>query len=349
MSFYRRMLWIGLVIGLLAGLNTASAAPLLQQGSRITYNETVRGTITDSETEQHWVFTGHTGDLILIDMRADSTGMLDDSLTLLDANGNTLTSDDDSGDSVNARIGPYALPADGDYTIVAAQYSGTGGYALELKDLRTVPAMVTGKSLVGVVNAGHTTDYFLLTADSVAAGTIWKLDINSDDPISEPYASLYGSDGFITSTESSSDPASLDPIVPVAGENYVIAVSWNPNGTGGPYEIKLAPSNLQILQDGVAQDGTLDYDNYSRVHYFQGEKGASIRVTVSVDGDISPGMSISSVDYTYSLYSGEGESAKQVTVLITLPATTLYTVEVYDSSYAGNSGSYKVEVDWVKE
>jgi len=160
--FTGRILWIGLFLALSTGLSPASAAPLLQSGSRIAYNETVHGTITESSPEQQWSFTGHAGDLVLIDLHADSISSLDTYLTLLDANGSTLMSDDDSGDSTNSRIGPYALPAEGSYTIVAGRYSGSGAYTLELKDLRTIPVLVPEKPLVGVVNAGDPSDYFLI-------------------------------------------------------------------------------------------------------------------------------------------------------------------------------------------
>ncbi len=347
MRFYRRLLWIGVLVVLVPGLTPVYAAPRLQSDTRIAYNETVQGTITEGDPEQEWTFSGHAGDLILIDLRADSVSLLDTYLTLMDANGSTIMSDDDSGDSTNSRIGPYPLPADGSYTIVAGRYSGSGAYALELKDLRTIPTLVPGKPLVGVVNDAHPSDYFLIDTGTDPASEIWRIKITDDDPVYDAFLALYGPNGYIIGTESALDTSTLDPIVPLAGQSYVVAVSWNANTTGGPYQITLSPSEMDLLQDGVAQEGSINYDNYSRQHYFRGEEGDQIRVTASVSGDISLGMSISSADYMHSLYTSEGEATQEVTLLLTLPASTVYVIELHDGSYMGSSGDYSVQIDWV--
>jgi hypothetical protein len=348
MRFYRRLLLcIGLFLVLSTGLSPVRAAPVRQSDSRIAYNEIVHGTITESDPEQEWTFSGHAGDLVLIDLRADNVGLLDTYLTLMDANGSTLMSDDDSGDSTNSRIGPYPLPSEGNYTIVVGRYSGGGAYTLGLQDLRTIPTLVPNKPLVGVVNAEHPSDYFLIDTGADPASEIWKIKITDDDPVYDAYMALYGPSGYVTGTESAIDTSALDPIVPFAGQSYVVTISWNPNSTGGPYEVSLSPSEMELLQDGVIQEGALDYDNYSRQHYFRGEEGDTIRVTAKIDGDIALGMSISSADYSHSLYSSEGENAQEVSILVTLPVSTVYLVEIHDGSYMGNSGSYSVQVDWV--
>lgn len=348
MRLYRRILWIVPVLALLTGLSPASGAPLLQSDTRLSYNETVHGTISESTSEQNWSFSGHAGDLILIDLRADNVGLLDTYLTLLDEDGYTLMSDDDGGDSTNSRIGPYTLPAEGRFTIVAGRYSGSGDYTLELKDLRTLPVLVPGKSLIGVVNAAHPSDYFLVDTGTDPAHEIWKLEIIDDDPVYDAIMAFYGPNGYIASTESSGDTGILDPIVPFAGQNYVVTISWNSGSTGGPYEIELSPSEMELLQDGIPQEGSLDYDYYSREHYFRGEEGDTVQITARVEGDITLGMDISSADYAHSLYFGEGEAAQEATVLLTLPASAVYVIEVHDGSYMGNSGTYSVQIDWKK-
>jgi len=65
---------------------------------------------------------------------------------------------------------------------------------------------------------------------------------------------LYGPGGYITGTESSADTGVLDPIVRFTGQSYVVTISWNPNSAGGPYEIRLRPSEMELLQDGVTQE-----------------------------------------------------------------------------------------------
>ncbi|MBI5961240.1 MAG: hypothetical protein HY866_21055 [Chloroflexi bacterium] len=342
---YRRIIWVVLAVTALFALSPAEAAPLRQDGLRIVYNETVQGTITDSSSDQEWQFSGHTGDLLLIDLRANVSG-LDTYLTLLGPDGSSLRTDDDGGDSTNSRIGPYQLASDGDYTIVAARYSGTGEYSLELKDLRTLPMITDGKPLVGALNAAHTNDYFLLSGDPDQPDAIWSLGITGDNPYALPYLSLYGPGGYISGTETAEDYEHLDPIVTFPEQAYVVVVSMNAGGGEGSYELRLTPSEADVLADGVVQEGELDEDTYSQQHYFRGQEGDRVRVTVEADGEISPGLYISSADRSVILFSNDGEFTERMTILIELPSSGVYLLEVIDGSYQGNRGSYTLRLDW---
>jgi len=59
-------------------------------------------------------------------------------------------------------------------------------------------------------------------------------------------------------------------------------------------------------------------------------------------------MDISSADYSHPLYSSEGEAAQEATILLILPVSTVYMIEIHDGSYMGSSGTYSVQVDWEK-
>ncbi len=164
MNHYLRaviLVMLGVWLSVEAQLPAMAAPP--QQDARIQYNETVQSDIDETRTEETWEFTGSTGDLILLDMRADGSN-LDAYLTLLDPFGSPLASDDDSGEGLNARVGPFRLPSSGIYSIVAGRYGGAGGYLLELKNLSTIPTLMEQKPLTGVVDSAHPTDYFLLPA-----------------------------------------------------------------------------------------------------------------------------------------------------------------------------------------
>jgi hypothetical protein len=338
----RQLVGLGLILCLAFGVRGASAESQLQQSLLIHYNETVRGQLTESSYSQTWTFTGHTGDLVLIDMRAIDSSLLDPYLTLRDPGGNSLLSDDDGGEGVNARIGPYPLPIDGEYSIEAMSYTGTGEYTLELKNLNTIPTIVPGKPLVGTLNAGHPSDYFLLVADPTQRETLVRLHISDDDPYTDPYLSVYGPSGFIIGTETQTDTATIEPVVLLPGQTYAIAVSWNPGGTSGSYQLLVDQSGMELLQVGLAQSGSLTPDTYSQRHYFRADEGETFRITVSAEGEIAPAMQIATLDFSTYLFTGEGENARAVTAVITIPVTGVYVVDVHDGSYEGGSGTYTI-------
>jgi hypothetical protein len=333
-----------LILCVVLGVATAAdARPAAAQTSRIEYNETVHSNIAENANEERWEFSGHTGDLILIDMRADGSN-LDSYLSLLDPFGSPLVSDDDGGEGLNARIGPYLLPSDGIYTILAGRYSGAGSYLLELKNLNTIPTITTGKPLAGVLDSSHTTDYFLLPA--VAVDTLWQLSVSDDQPNTEPYLALYGPSGLLTSTEYDGGN-SIDPVVALPDQTYVAVASWNSGSTGGPYQLDLNLSAVDLLNNGVPQTGTLSYDVLHQRHYFRGEAGQSVRLTASVEGDIALSLNVTTQDNYVTLFSNMGEAPRALTVTLDIAQSGVYMVEVWDGSYMGGSGSYTISFETV--
>lgn len=343
-TIYRRALGLGLVTGLCLSVGGAAAAPP-HQGSRIQYNEVARGEVSETASEENWEFTGHSGDLILIDMRADGSD-LDTYLTLVDPFGNSLLTDDDSGDGLNSRIGPYRLQSDGNYMILAGRYGGAGSYLLELKNLSTIPALSPGKPLIGVVDSAHTTNYFLL--DVREGDTLWRLEVIDDQSNTDPYLALYGSSGLITSTEFDGGNR-IDPIVPVDGEAYVAVVSWNIDSPGGPYQLELNESDLELLDSDTPQAGSIDYSVTRQRHYFQGEAGQVVGLSVEATGNIVIALEVSTLNGANVLFSSSGESPRGVAVMLELPQTTIYVVDVWDGMYSGESGAYTISLEQVED
>jgi hypothetical protein len=91
------------------------------QMGQIAIGQTMRGrletgdqTMADGTFADLWQFEGAAGQTITIDVRSDE---FDTYMQLLDANGNKLAEDDDSGGNLNSRL-TYTLPATGTYQIV---------------------------------------------------------------------------------------------------------------------------------------------------------------------------------------------------------------------------------------
>jgi hypothetical protein len=88
---------------------------------RIRYGTSLTGTLDDETPAIRYAFWGQAGDEIRVTMDR-SSGDLDTYLTILNADGVVIRSDDDSGINKNARIDRYRLPATGVYIIEAARF-----------------------------------------------------------------------------------------------------------------------------------------------------------------------------------------------------------------------------------
>lgn len=75
----------------------------------------------DSTFADIWMLQGTAGQAITIDLTSDQ---FDSYLQLLDASGNRLSEDDDSGGNLNARIS-FTLPATAQYQIVVNNYGSS--------------------------------------------------------------------------------------------------------------------------------------------------------------------------------------------------------------------------------
>ncbi len=328
----------------------ASATPIasgaaLYQDSRLHYGTLIQANITDTDTEHEWVFSGHTGDLVVVDMRAlDATG-LDPYLTLLDPQGNTLVTDDDSGEGVNARVGPLVLDGEGDYVILASRYSGSGTYTLSLTNLSTAPELSPGKPVTGLVNAETPYDYYLI-AGLDSSEQLLRLTIHDDNPSGDPFLSLYGPNGLITTTEFlEEDTSGIDPIVTEDGILYTVIVSWNGATISTPYELVLESSTIDLLEDGNPQSGWLDYDTTSQRHFFRADAGQQVSIRVTTEDAIAPSFTVSTLDRTTVLFRGEGTYARDIQVTLAVPNTVMYMVEVSDGAFSGETGQYEIALE----
>jgi hypothetical protein len=81
--------------------------------------------------DDSYTFQGTEGDVVTIDMVSEEFDTL---LRLIDPSGVEIASDDDSGDSFNARIEAFELPATGEYTVVASSFGSfsIGAYTLTI-------------------------------------------------------------------------------------------------------------------------------------------------------------------------------------------------------------------------
>ena len=326
MNGLRRVGELALLVAFTLGLGgvRAEAAPLAQGDHRIAYGETAEGVITDATSEQTWRFVGAEGDIVLIDMVAAEVTQLDPLLALQDGDGNVLTSDDDGGVGLNARIGPYILPATGEYVIVASQYSGTGRYTLRLDTLNTAPRLRPGKPLQGHLDQTTPIEYYQIQAEG-------------DEPelVRLAVTSPVGGDGYPLQVYSPSGhsiqgdpeaPSVIAPLLLLPHQRYIVAVGQSEDVVGGPYTLTLTPADASLLRDGAPQQGQLFPDATPRRHYFIGQAGDTIRVTLE----------------------GEGSALQNLSLTLTLPNDGAYMVGLFAEHFTTDQVGYTLTVTWAE-
>ena len=84
-------------------------------------NETVAGTITNSDHARAYSFSAVAGDVVSLELVA-TDGSLDTLLSLYDPNGNLVAANDDVDDVTNSAIRLRTLPVGGTYTVIASRY-----------------------------------------------------------------------------------------------------------------------------------------------------------------------------------------------------------------------------------
>ena len=95
-----------------------------------TFEETLTGSV-DGEVYAmvegrvyRLAFDGTEGQVVSVSAKADASSDVDPLIVILDADGNAINSDDDSGVNLDAVISNFALPEDGTYTLLVSHAGG---------------------------------------------------------------------------------------------------------------------------------------------------------------------------------------------------------------------------------
>ena len=151
-----------------SGAGASPQAPL-----PIDFGATLSARLSPEQFERFYAFEASENDLITISMDRGDSGDLDSFLYLTDSGFTPLAEDDDSGESQNAKIIDFRIPADGRYFIIATRFDGnigttSGEYRLSL-DLLDAPfaglppgvvSLDYGTSVTGQINADNQADTY---------------------------------------------------------------------------------------------------------------------------------------------------------------------------------------------
>ncbi len=220
-----------------------------QQGSgSIAYGDTVSGEITEPNIRDQWTFEGSRGDLIVITM--DSNDF--DTFLDLQQNGQSIASNDDYN-GLNSQIGPFALPEDGAYTIIARPLSetATGSYTLALS-LAEVQTINYGDTVTGELAANENVSLsFEAEEDQVIS-----IRMSGEDFI--PHIDLRASNGFSIAYDDAYDggDAIVGPLLIPNDGLYVLNIGgFDISGSAVDYALSLELVEIETVEGGALSYG----------------------------------------------------------------------------------------------
>lgn len=260
----------------------ASFQPAYAQGGTLEYGDTVSGELEVSMPDL-WTFEGSTDDSIVISMDSDEFDTL---ITLKDADGVEIGSDDDSGEEFNALL-EITLPTSGTFTIEAytAFPSTVGAYSLHLElddgskpddkdsddEEQTVILEVEDELALGEIN-NHSFEG--------EAGDIIIIEAASDD--FDTVLALLNSDGELL-TRDDDGGSYLNSLIVVElalDDEYTIEISDYFDGEEGAYSLRVLSGAHEIELNETIE---ASFENQTIIYVVEGEKDTELTVELSSD------------------------------------------------------------------
>ena len=243
-----------------------------------------------------FVFEAEEGALYRADVTLDT--LIDSTLTLYNADGWELASNDDQAESRASRL-EWRAPDAGTYYLAVGGYGEAGGsYALTITAIPNnddhadeigpgaTPATIGGNT-AGALNYGNDRDVFVFEAEE---GVLYRVDVRLRTLVDSTLA-LYDADGRALAYDDDRDdahalrifweaPSAGDYYVDVGGPglgSYALTITALPNDDDHADEIGPEATTALI---GVATAGALHYENDRDVFVFEAEEGVLYRVDV---------------------------------------------------------------------
>ncbi len=300
-----------------------------------------------------YTFEGQEGQSVTITVMSSE---FDPFVTLTQSDGQTLTSDDDSAGSLNARIEAFTLPETGRYNIVVSRVagSGTGSFTLELSGgvEPSDTVTITPGSVEGALTSDQPAAIYFFEGQAGESVTIVATSAEFD-----VFLTLSGSDGNVLVSDDDSAGnlnARIENFVLPIDDSYMITVSSFAEGVSGSFTLILETSESggqptptptsdgDTISLGQTINGSLDAGQQWATYTFEGESGQTLSITArSEEFDTYLRVSDSSgVELAYDDDSG-GNLDSRIN-LFRVPSNDTYTITV--ESYDGAYGDFTLEL-----
>jgi hypothetical protein len=340
-------------------------------GGMLVYGMTVYDALDRGE-EDEWTFEAQEGDTISVRMNGSFDTYLE-----IEANGRSITSNDDGGDGTNSHIDSFTLPSDGTYTIIARAFSdGSGSYSLELQRLSSgEEAAVAEATLAPSENpitsmlttprpsSSDRIEYGATVRGEVTdeTGEEWTFRGNEGDVVTidmtgefDTYLVLYNEDRLELVRDDDNGEGSNARIayyvLPYDGEYIILARGFG--GRTGSYELTLTSSDA-LDTPAPARAGTIEFgqtvrgdvnDQSGESWTFRGNEDDI--VVIDMVGDFDTYLLLFDSDnrqLTQDDDSGEGTNSR--INFYTLPHDGTYTIVA--RGWGGDTGSYELTITTV--
>jgi hypothetical protein len=329
---------------------TVSGSSQPAGGGALTIGKPQLAVLKPGRTHQ-WNFTGEAGQILNISMISPE---FDTFLELHTAQGEVLAENDDGPDGTSSLISAFALPAAGEYTIVARSLANDqgGNYELTVKPVKVSPGggvLVPDKSIQAALAPGQI-DIWTFTGE---AGTFATVKVQSTQL--DSYLELYNAAGDLLIEDDDSgggvNAGLLNYPLPESGDYQVHIKSARPDDTqGGVYEI------LLLLAADISTAGQLESGQVITRELAAGQQDTWI-FEAPEDNFVTVRMNSGTLDTHLSLSDGNGEllyinddfAGKQAAITnFIVPKTGQY--RVVARSYAPDeAGTYTLTFDITEE
>ncbi len=309
--------------------------PLVTTGNEIAAGQIVSGELTDSQLSVTYRLVGEAGSAVSIMLNSEA---FDAFLTVQDAAGNEVASDDDGGGNLNSRIAVFRLEAGQTYSIVASSLGGTaiGAYTLQVDSVTFSSGgpITIGESLTGYADGGYPSYTF-----SADVGEMVVITLRSED--FDSFVRLYDSQGSVLASDDDSG-GNLDAqisffTIPASGEYTIQVEAYSGEAAVGAYTLSVATVTTRPVEYTQEVQAALDTANSVLGFRFRGQAGDVIAISMNSD----------TFDSYLTLTSAEGvmlvsndDGGGDLNALIgpfTLPETGDYIIGArgYDANAAG--------------
>lgn len=285
----------------------------------------------------------------------DGTGLADPVLRLLDASGNEVKTDDDSGTGWNSLI-DYAPTAAGTYYLSAESYgSDTGNYSLLATTTGTISddtstggvLTVSGGAIESTIGIAGDKDWWSVTLDA-DANYRFTLDSNG---LADPFLRLLNSAGVEITTDNDSGAGTnslIDYVLPTVGGTYYLAAGDVGAGTGN-YSVMAV--STAILRDNQMTTGALTIDGAAGVSaigtagdadWWRVELSASTNYRFTLDGTGLADSNLRLLNAAGTELSTNNGAGDGGVIEYTTTALTGGTYYVEAAGVAGTTGAYSL-------
>ncbi|HVU12834.1 MAG TPA: PPC domain-containing protein [Phototrophicaceae bacterium] len=298
-----------------------------QQVNRIEYSQTIQDQLTTDAYSKDYTFSGQEGDTIVA-TESSTDSNFDSYLYLLDSTGSQLTSNDDSGSSLDAAIGPYVLPSTGTYTLRASTIdeNTTGAFTLTLSKIDVASLQYDQATQVSFT-PNDTAKYF--TFDATAGDIVTITADDNEGGTFDTSLTLNDPTNYQVTTDDNGGPG-LDPeifqqLITTSGTYTVVLQAVAPGSAdvtltvkrGTPPSLEEGTQTLAFTEAQTERALTFTakagQEVHLTLHLISGSNGEP-SVTVTQDGNTLASASASYVsDLTFSFTpTSDGQVLVQV-------------------------------------